>query len=101
MNRFNLRCYNVALYPIQNVFQLQRMSDVNLCVIYQPDVNFRCLLLWFKCKIRALGKLIRTFCDNNGSHTNHKQHEKLHHELQSNTASPPQPVPSPALSAAC
>ena len=36
MNELSLGDENVALYPIHKVFQLQRMSEVSLCVIYQP-----------------------------------------------------------------
>ena len=50
MNELSLGDENVALYPIHRVFQLQRMSDVNLCVIYQPDVDFKCLMLRFSVK---------------------------------------------------
>lgn len=45
MNELILGDENVALYPIHRVFQLQRLSEVSLCMMLRVVVVFRCALL--------------------------------------------------------
>ena len=61
MNRFNLRCYNVDLYSIQNVFQLQRMSEVSLCMMLRVAVVFRCTLLFLGVEYNNSVKFYKNF----------------------------------------
>lgn len=44
MNELSLGDENVALYSIHKVFQLQRMSEVSLCMMLRVAVVFRCAL---------------------------------------------------------
>ena len=61
MNELSLGDENVALYPIHKVFQLQRMSEVSLCMMLRVAVVFRCTLLFLGVEYNNSVKFYKNF----------------------------------------